>query len=231
MSDTGFPKFGWMAHVAEDDQLSDAQARVLIYIANQYVRGSDDWFCVRQQTVADKLHKRRQTVGEALRRGRELGHLKLAAERYRGRGWHQADVYQLTSPEIGARGSTSSEKYVRVEDEIGARGGPEYVRVEDEIGAFDARQNTVSPAVCDGLQGVGTGLRSTGLKLQGAASELFGGILGRNSTETPALEAPKPVPVRSTRPLADDERCPHHDTPDPGCAICRAFARARGELL
>jgi hypothetical protein len=58
-------------------------------------------------------------------------------------------------------------------------------------------------------------------------SRLFGD--GHNDTETPALEAPKTVQVQSMRPLADDERCPHHDTPDPGCVICRAFGRARGD--
>jgi hypothetical protein len=119
---TAIPKFGWMAAVAEDDRLSASARLVLTYIAHQNVHRDDDWFCVRQVTVAAKLHMRRQTVGDALRRGRELGWLELAMERQRGRGWHQADTYRLTHPEIGTPWSTySDEEYVRAEAEIGTR--------------------------------------------------------------------------------------------------------------
>jgi hypothetical protein len=59
---TAFPKFGWMAAVAEDDRLSASARLVLTYIAHQNVHRDDDWFCVRQVTVAAKLHMRRQTV-------------------------------------------------------------------------------------------------------------------------------------------------------------------------
>jgi hypothetical protein len=234
MSDYGHPKFGWMAHVAKDDRLSDAHRLILMYIALQYVHGSDDWFCVRQATVAANLGKRRQTVGEALRRGRELGWLTLAVERLRGRGWHQADVYRMTHPEIGASGSTSSEKYVRGEDEIGTRRGQEYVRAEDEIGTFDARQNSASPAETPTLQGVDTGSSNTGLQIQGVDIDeasplrsLF--VAGDGLPEQPAL--PSPRYVQSTRPLDDHERCPKHKNPDPRCPICRAYARGRGEQL
>jgi hypothetical protein len=100
MSDYGFPKFGWMARVAEDDRLSDGAVRILTYIANQNVHGSDDWFRVRQQTVADNLHMHVNTVANALKRARELGWLELAEERQRGVAG-KADTYRLTVPAGG----------------------------------------------------------------------------------------------------------------------------------
>jgi|SRR5271156_2565345 len=220
MSGYGYPKFAWMAAVAEDDRMSDAARLILTYIAHQNVHVGEDTFCVRQTTVADKLHKRRQTVGAALRRGRELGWLELAAERTRGRGWHKADTYRMTHPEISTRWSTSS--------------GQEYVRGEDEIGALDTRQNTILPAETQTLQDESTGCIDTGFKYPGYEREPqspFGGIFGRNSHDGQrALEpAPKPRHVQSTRPLADEERCPKHETPNPGCVVCKAYARARGE--
>ncbi|CAM3222058.1 hypothetical protein H7J50_19810 [Mycobacterium intermedium] len=169
MSGDGYPKFAWMARVAEDSRLSDAQARILIYIANQYVRGRDVLFCVRQSTVADKLHKRRQTVGDALRRGRELDYLKLASKRPRGRGWHQADTHQLAFPEIRTPRGTSSKKEVRGDEKMGARTGPEYVRREAELGTSNTYPNNRLPAERQTLQGVHTGLNGTGSKEQGAS--------------------------------------------------------------
>jgi hypothetical protein len=44
--------------------------------------------------------------------------------------------------------------------------------------------------------------------------------------------ASKAVPiVQAVRPLTDDERCKKHETPDPKCPFCKAFARARGGAL
>lgn len=201
MSDYGYPKFAWMARVAEDDRLSDAARLILVYIANQNVRGPEDTFCVRQATVAANLHKKRQTVGEALAKARELGWLELARERKRGRGQYQANTYRITFTEIGPpRGTSFDQEYVRGEDEIGPRWGQEYVRGEDEICPFDTRQNTASPAETPTLQGIDTGFSNTGCKSQGVAREraddepthipsIFGGLF--NSSESRQLEAPK----------------------------------------
>jgi len=253
MSDYGYPKFGWMAHVAEDDRLTHCHARILMYIANQNVHGGDDWFCVRQATIAAKLHKRRQTVGDALRRARELGWLELAAVRPRGPGWHRADTYRLTTPELGTSGRTSFdqsdvregvhnfESDVSGEDELGTRRGSSGVRGEDELRTVDGRQNGVPPAVCDTLQGEGTGLKEPGFKSEGLASDdpaalhrLFNLFSNDGLRAVPPQQAALPAPprrVQSTRPLTDDERCSKHETPTPGCPECWVIARARGKRL
>jgi hypothetical protein len=243
VSDYGYPKFAWMARVAEDDRLSDAAARVLTDIANQNVRGNADWFCVRQETVAANLHKHVNTVANALRRGRELGWLELAVERPRGRGWHQANTYRLTTPgkptpasgyykEIptpGVRNThTPSEKYAHGEVEIPTRRN-------------SPTSENDPPTGC-----ISTGFRGTGFNTQGvdnyvdndesaALSRLFDGVFGKDGyravdAEQAALPA-LPIRAQSTRPLADEERCPKHERLDPDCVTCRAFARARGERL
>jgi hypothetical protein len=253
MSDYGYPRFAWIARVAEDQDLSPMQRMILMYIANQNVKGANDWFCVRQQTVADNLHVRRQTVGGALRRARERGLLGLAVVRPRGTGWHQADTCRLTTPELGAPGRTSfdqsdvrgdghdsGESDVRGDGELGTPPPQSDVRGDGELCTFDARQNSVSPAETQTLQGEGTGFSDyQGENTQGVESDeatsirnlfsVFGSGL-RVVPEQPALPSP-PRYIRSTQPLTDDERCPRHKTPNPRCPICRAYAHGRGQQL
>jgi hypothetical protein len=74
------------------------------------------------------------------------------------------------------------------------------------------------------------GLKNTGY--EPGLGGVFSGILnGAEFDEQPALPAAPLRPIESLRPLSADERCPKHETPDPECAICKAFARARGERL
>jgi Helix-turn-helix domain len=139
MSDYGFPKFGWMARVLEDDRLTPVARTVLVYCALQYVRAGDDWFCVRQATVAANLHVHVNTVAKAIRRARELGWLMPGGERQRGRGHHQADTYRLDHPEIGTPWSTSFDGRIptpgsgSLDGEIPTRGSEEYPHGELEI--------------------------------------------------------------------------------------------------
>jgi hypothetical protein len=182
MSDYGFPKFGWMARVAEDDRLSDGAVRILTYIANQNVHGSDDWFRVRQQTVADNLHMHVNTVANALKRARELGWLELAEERQRG-GAGKADTYRLTVPaggppcwsshgEVPTRGSGSvPTPGSGLEDEVPTPGvtsthtpGEKYPHGEVEVPTSPVFKNGVSPAETQTLQGLYPGFVVQGLK-------------------------------------------------------------------
>jgi hypothetical protein len=149
MSDYGFPKFGWMARVAEDDRLSDGAVRILTYIANQNVHGSDDWFRVRQQTVADNLHMHVNTVANALKRARELGWLELAEERQRG-GAGKADTYRLTVPAGGPPCWSSH-------GEVPTRGS-------GSVPTSPVFKNGVSPAETQTLQGLYPGFVVQGLK-------------------------------------------------------------------
>jgi hypothetical protein len=230
----GYPKFAWIARVAEDRRLSDCRARILMYIANQNVHGGDDWFCVRQQTVADNLHVRRQTVGDALRCARECGLLELAAVRPRGTGWHQADTYRLIL-QSDVRGDGHND--VRGDGELGTPPPQSDVRGHGELGTFDGRQNGLPPATCDTLQGEVTGLSNYQDEyhqgVDNAARSVFDGVFGRDGYRVvPEQRAlPAAIPVRYTPPLSDDERCPKHEIPHPDCAICRAFAHGRGEQL
>ena len=99
MSDYGYPKFAWMARVAEDDRMTDTHRLILVYCALQYVKGADEVFSVRQTTVAAKLHMHVNTVANALRRGREWGWLQQVAQRERGRGG-QADIHRITTAAV-----------------------------------------------------------------------------------------------------------------------------------
>jgi hypothetical protein len=125
-------KYVWAKSVETDKRISPLHRLILNHCGIHCVYGTDDAFCIRQQTVADHFEVRRQTVGAALMAGRRFGWLETT-ERQRGRGWHQGDGHRLTIPdEIGARPQTYF-------DEIGARpqtySGEKYVRGGDEIGA------------------------------------------------------------------------------------------------
>jgi hypothetical protein len=128
------------------------------------VHGSDDWFRVRQATVAENLHKHINTVATALRRGRELGWLELRQERKRGRGHFQADAYRMTAPEIPTRGSGS------FGEEIPTRGSgsfEEYPHGGVEIPTPGVFKNGVLPAETPTLQGLYPGFSTTGFKNPG----------------------------------------------------------------
>jgi hypothetical protein len=203
-------KFAWMARVAEDPRLSDTRRLILIYCALQYVKSGELTFCVRQQTVANNLGMRRQTVGYALLEARKLGWLR-SYERQRGRGYYQGDVHEITLPdEIGTPGGTYSEEYVRPEDQIGTRGGPEDVRVEAQ-NMFVLRQS--DQAECDPYKGVIQG-GSTGYKSQGVASA-FDHLFDRSA---PPVQPPLLAPVRELETtVIDAEEVPDPDAPQ--CVI------------
>jgi hypothetical protein len=188
MSGYGYPKFAWMARVLEDRWLSPVAKTVLVYCALQYVKGPEDTFCVRQQTVAANLGiSRAQTVGDAFAKARKLGWLELAEERQRGRGRHQADIHRLTFPveiETSERCYYDAE-HQRAEAEIPTRDG----RNTNENQQKYQQNPTLLPAKTTPLQGIDTGF-STGFNLQGVAREhehnIFDAeIVNDNSDPTP----------------------------------------------
>jgi hypothetical protein len=93
-----FPKFIWMPAVLEETLFTAAHRNVLVYCALQYINGDGSTFCVRQATVAEKLHMSRKTVNEAMVEAQRLYYLKLTGERRRGRGWHKGNEYELMLP-------------------------------------------------------------------------------------------------------------------------------------
>jgi hypothetical protein len=143
-----YPKFIWMPAVLEEARFTEAERIILTYCALQYINGSENSFCVRQATVAEKLHVSRRSVIRAYASARQLGYLKTAEERQRGRGYHQADVHVLTLPnghprwamveqEIGDAPVTNSQEYVTDQAGIGDTTDPwtgEYVTHQTGIG-------------------------------------------------------------------------------------------------
>jgi hypothetical protein len=110
---TGRFKFAWYYAMAADQRISDAGRLILGYCAVRYVFGEGETFTVKQDVIARHFGVRRQTVGNALKRARDLGWLQ-SQERIRGRGHTQGDLHQLTFPdEIGTPPRTSND------DEIG----------------------------------------------------------------------------------------------------------------
>jgi hypothetical protein len=110
MAMTDYPRFAWIARVGEDSRISHAQARVLMYIANQNVKGANTTFQVRQETVAENLRVHVNTVANAIKCAQDLGWLALEAERKRGPGHHGANVYRLGFVELPTRECGSSEE-------------------------------------------------------------------------------------------------------------------------
>ena len=148
-------KYAWAKSVETDKRISPLHRLILSHCGIHCVYGTEETFCIRQQTVADHFEVRRQTVGAALTAGRRFGWLQTI-ERQRGRGWHQGDAHRLTIPaEIGAPPQTySGEKYLRGGGEIGAPpqtysgeiGAPprtEYVR----LNAFDNASTSENDAL------------------------------------------------------------------------------------
>ena len=165
MSDYGYPKFAWMARVAEDDRMTDTHRLILVYCALQYVKGADEVFSVRQTTVAAKLHMHVNTVANALRRGREWGWLQQVAQRERGRGG-QADIHRITTaavptPESGYVPTPScglDEEYPHREVEVPTRP----VRSTHTTVWKYPHGATLLPAKRPPLQGLYTGLMIQG---------------------------------------------------------------------
>jgi hypothetical protein len=112
----------WMQGVLEDSELTAGQARVLVRCGLVSLEPGGDKFSVRQETVAEKLGVNINTVQAAFRRGKELGWIRLYAERQRGRGWHGGDTYRITIPVAKltpAHGFTDEEiRPASVEEEI-----------------------------------------------------------------------------------------------------------------
>lgn len=169
----------WIQGVCADRLIGGDAVRILVYCADRYVLSGEKAFSVRQETVAENLgFRRRQTIGDAFKRGCELGWLERY-ERQRGRGWHAGDAYILTFPEeigtrlqtysdseeIGtppqtysdsegfAKGSTG-EEYVRAHRKIGTRPPQNRYAPTLEIGTRPPHENPSTPAETADLNGV-----------------------------------------------------------------------------
>lgn len=91
-------KFAWHKAIYTDDGFTSLQRAALAYAVIVYVRGGEDTFCVRQDTIAARCKISRQTVSKAITRAKHLGYLAVEHEHPRGTNNHQADVLRLALP-------------------------------------------------------------------------------------------------------------------------------------
>ena len=204
-------RFIWMATVEQDTRLSEAARLILTSVARVNVKGGESTFCVKQQTVADRLGLTKKAVGEALRRARHLGWLRLRNERQRGRGYHRADVLELTIPDeignsgvtysdddgTGASGVTYLDEIGNRSDEIGNRNGQKKVTGDAEIGnrADAVTSENVTPkgllsrvslqGSCDALKGMAREDREPSEPQH--IGEIFASLFGKQPVQPPLL--------------------------------------------
>jgi len=95
----GFPKHEWHRAVSRDQRLTDGAARVAIDLSTS-ASPEDGTFCVRQQTVADRMGRSIRFVETSWAALARCGYIERVEERKRGRGYHRANTYRLAFPEM-----------------------------------------------------------------------------------------------------------------------------------
>jgi hypothetical protein len=156
-------KFDWMRAVCRERWFTGDTAIVLLWIALINVKRGEDWFQVRQRTVADNLGVSTRTVIRAFAQGRELGYLELIEERERGK-WGKSNAYALVIPK--PQGDSAVTYSAQVGDSPDQSRGQPCPKVGDK----PCNESAPLPAEIDSPWGLSLGYKSGVLKDTGACA-------------------------------------------------------------
>jgi hypothetical protein len=157
-------KFRWFEAMYHDARIPLGQRAIVGYCGIRYAMESEGYLVkIRQQTVADHLGVHVNTVAAAFKSAQRRGWMRMVGERQRGRGHHEPDTWELTTPtEIPTPSSGySGEKYPHETAEIPTNDdpwGPKYPQETAEIPTTCEPENPYLPAVSATLQGLDTGI-------------------------------------------------------------------------